>query len=64
MKAKGFEKPAGPPPSGDAKLDAARKECAEKAGKDSSGHPNFTVMDSCMKAKGYEKPAGQGGAPK
>ena len=66
MKAKGFAKPAGheqkgngPGSSGDAKLDAARKSCADEAGKDSNGRPDRAEMDSCMKAKGFAKPAGQ-----
>jgi len=47
-----------PPPgsSGDAKLDAARIECAENANKDSNGRPERSEMDSCMKAKGFTKP--------
>jgi len=54
-----------PPPrsSGDAKLDAARKECADSASKDSNGRPERSEMDSCMKAKGFEKPAGADGKP-
>ena len=48
-----------PASSGDAKLDAARNVCAEKAGKDSNGRPDREAMDTCMKAKGYTKPAGK-----
>jgi hypothetical protein len=66
MQAKGFTKPAGreqngkgPGSSGDAKLDAARKSCADEAGKDSNGRPDRAEMDSCMQAKGFAKPAGQ-----
>lgn len=65
---KGFAKPEGRGPnrggpqgasSGDAELDAARKECAENAGEDSNGRPDRAAMDSCMQAKGYAKPAGK-----
>jgi len=48
-----------PPPgsSGDAALGAARKECAESAGRDSNGRPDRSAIDTCMVAKGFEKPA-------
>lgn len=39
-------------------MEAAMQACAASAGKDASGGPDRTAMDTCMQAKGFTRPTG------